>query len=186
MVEAVVITLPGVLFIVVVGSAVRALQRQHIDASGEPPIDRRLFYASKCGMFAVWAAMITASWGVPLAFVEVPGAVRAAAVFLWVAGIAVASVGRFDLGNSFRMGSPKEQTSLRTAGLYRFSRNPMYLGLYLSLAATVLYTLNPLVLLVALFVVAVHHRIVLAEEQFLAAAFPSDYEAYCGCVRRYL
>jgi protein-S-isoprenylcysteine O-methyltransferase Ste14 len=46
--------------------------------------------------------------------------------------------------------------------------------------------LNPLVLLVAVFIVAVHHRIVLAEEAYLREAFGGEYAEYCGHVRRYL
>jgi hypothetical protein len=36
----------------------------------------------------------------------------------------------------------------------------MYVGMYLTLAAPSLYTINPLVILAAIFVIAVHHGIV--------------------------
>jgi protein-S-isoprenylcysteine O-methyltransferase Ste14 len=62
----------------------------------------------------------------------------------------------------------------------------MYLGVYATLLASVLFTLNPLVLLVAGFILAVHHKIVLAEERHLRSVFGEPYEDYCRRVRRYL
>jgi protein-S-isoprenylcysteine O-methyltransferase Ste14 len=66
------------------------------------------------------------------------------------------------------------------------SRNPMYLGMYATLLAAVLRTLNPILLLLGAFIVAVHHRVVLAEEEHLRNAFGEDYADYCRRVRRYL
>jgi protein-S-isoprenylcysteine O-methyltransferase Ste14 len=62
----------------------------------------------------------------------------------------------------------------------------MYLGVYATLLASVLYTLNPLLFLVGIFVVAVHHKIIIAEEEHLRRVFGEEYEDYCSCVRRYL
>jgi protein-S-isoprenylcysteine O-methyltransferase Ste14 len=94
--------------------------------------------------------------------------------------------GRFGLGNSFRIGSPQEKTSLRTNGLFKFSRNPMYVGVYTTILASVLYTLNPLILFIGIFVVVVHHKIVLAEEQYMLNVFGKNYTDYCCRVRRYV
>ena len=62
----------------------------------------------------------------------------------------------------------------------------MYLGVFTTLLAAVLSTLNPLLLLVVMYIFAVHHKIVLAEEKYLQKAFGEEYLAYCGRVRRYL
>jgi protein-S-isoprenylcysteine O-methyltransferase Ste14 len=95
-------------------------------------------------------------------------------------------IGRFGLGNAFRIGSPKGSTSLKVDGLFSFSRNPMYLGVYATLIAAVLYTLNPVLLIIGAYVVIVHHKIVLAEEQYLQKVFGGQYTEYCHHVRRYL
>ena len=95
-------------------------------------------------------------------------------------------IGRLGLGDSFRIGSPKESTRLNVSGLFQFSRNPMYLGVDATLLASVLYTLNPIVLVLGVFVVAVHHRIILAEEQHLRRVFGKEYAAYCSRARRYV
>ncbi len=66
------------------------------------------------------------------------------------------------------------------------SRNPMYVGVYLIIAASALYTANPLVLALGVFVIAIHHRIVLAEENHLRNVFGREYREYCSRVRQYL
>jgi protein-S-isoprenylcysteine O-methyltransferase Ste14 len=94
--------------------------------------------------------------------------------------------GRSILGDSFRIGSPRERTDLKQTGLYRFSRNPTYVGVYATLCAAVVRTFNPVVLLAAVYVMAVHHRIVPAEEEHLRSWLGEEYRTYSGHVRRYI
>ena len=186
MVQSVVVTVFPVVFLAILFGGGARLRRRNIDMDGEPPIERRIFYASKYAILGLWGAMVAQAWGAPLALVSVPGWLRGIALCLWVGGFLLLLIGRLGLADSFRIGSPKESTRLKVDGLFRFSRNPMYLGVYATILAGVLYTLNPVVLLVAVFVVAVHHRIVLAEEQHLHKAFGPEYADYCRRVRRYL
>jgi protein-S-isoprenylcysteine O-methyltransferase Ste14 len=90
------------------------------------------------------------------------------------------------MGDSFRLGTPKEDTSLKTDGLFRLSRNPMYVGVYATIVAASLYTLHPVVILLGAFVVAVHHAIVIAEEKTMEKVFSQEYSAYCNRVPRYV
>jgi len=62
----------------------------------------------------------------------------------------------------------------------------MYVGMYATIAASILYTLNPLVFLLGVFVIAVHHEIVLAEEKHMVSVFGRDYSDYRSRVRRYV
>jgi protein-S-isoprenylcysteine O-methyltransferase Ste14 len=62
----------------------------------------------------------------------------------------------------------------------------MYLGVYITILASIVYTLNPIFLAIGIFIVFVHHRIVLAEEQYLLNAFGEEYKEYCARVRRYI
>ena len=90
------------------------------------------------------------------------------------------------MGDSFRPGTPKEDTSLTTDGVFRLSRNPMYVGVYATIIASSLYTLNPVVILLGAFVAGVHHSIVLAEEKHMKKVFSREYSEYCNRVRRYV
>lgn len=81
----------------------------------------------------------------------------------------------------------RQPSTLVTRGAYRFSRNPMYLGVILIYAALALIMgrLGPLVLL-PLPVWALNAVIIPMEESHLAAAFGEAYSAYCARVRRWL
>ena len=186
MLEAWLVTVLPVLFLIVLFGGGSLFRRRNIDMDGEPPIDRTIFLASKYAIVAVWAATVMHSWGVNLSFLSPPSFVRPISLALWAAGFALLLIGRFGMGSSFRIGSPKESTHLKMGGLFSFSRNPMYLGVFATLLASVLYTLNPIILLIVIFIVVVHHKIVLVEEEYLQKSFGEEYLAYCRRVRRYI
>ena len=186
MIQAWFVTVLPVMFLVVLFGGEGAFKKRNIDMGGEPPINRAVFLASKFVIVLLWAAMVGHCWDINLSFFAPPGFARPAALALWAAGFSLLLAGRFTMGSSFRIGSPRESTGLKVGGLFRFSRNPMYLGVFSTLAAAVLCTFNPLVLLLATFIAAAHHRIVLAEEEYLKKAFGQEYLAYCARVRRYI
>jgi protein-S-isoprenylcysteine O-methyltransferase Ste14 len=78
-------------------------------------------------------------------------------------------------------------TTLVTSGLYRVTRNPMYLGMALLLlgGGLVFGSLGAL-LPVPLFVVIIQQRFILAEERFLESTFGDEYLAYRERVRRWI
>ncbi len=72
-------------------------------------------------------------------------------------------------------------------GFYRFSRNPMYLGMLLVLTGVGLWLGNVLALLLApVFVVIMTRWYILREEQLLEARFGDVYRAYRSRVRRWI
>jgi protein-S-isoprenylcysteine O-methyltransferase Ste14 len=186
MIEPIVVTLFPVLFLIILFGGGALMRRKNIDIDGTPPIARGPFLTSKYLIVVVWAAVAAQSWGIDMTFLKAPEIVRWSSLCLWAAGFSLLFVGRLSLGNSFRIGSPREGTGLTANGLFRCSRNPMYLGVYTTMIAAVLYTLNPVILMIAVFVIAVHHWIVLAEESYLRNTFGPEYEEYCRRVRRYL
>ena len=186
MIESFGITLLPVLFLIVLFGGGELFRRRNIEMDGKPPINRKLFYMSKYAIIILWVAMVLHSWGINLSFIRTPEFLKWVSLPLWVLGFMLLFIGRFGLGDSFRIGSPKESTQLKIDGLFRFSRNPMYLGVYATLLASVLYTLNPILLCVGVFVAVVHHRIVLAEELHLRQEFGEQYLKYSSRVKRYL
>jgi protein-S-isoprenylcysteine O-methyltransferase Ste14 len=186
MIESLVITLLPVFFMsVLIGSGV-LFRRRNVDMDGSAPINKVLFLTSKYFIALLWAAMVVQGWGVHLFFFNSPDVLKMIALVIWTLGFLLLFTGRFGLGSSFRIGAPKERTGLKTVGLFRMSRNPMYLGVYSTIIAVVLYTLNPLALLIVIYVIAVHHQIILAEEAHLRTVFGEEYDEYARQVRRYL
>lgn len=81
----------------------------------------------------------------------------------------------------------KPSSALVTGGVYRVTRNPMYLGmalLYLGLALAA-GSLGALALLPPLLLV-VRYGVIAREERYLEALFGEDYRAYRRRVRRWL
>lgn len=78
-------------------------------------------------------------------------------------------------------------TFLVKTGFYRFTRNPMYLGMFLMLTS-VAFLLGSVgaVLPVFLFIMIIRNNFVLAEERFLEASFGQQYLDYKSSVRRWL
>jgi protein-S-isoprenylcysteine O-methyltransferase Ste14 len=186
MIEPIIVTLFPVFFLIVLFGGGELFRRKKIDMGGDPPIGKWPFSISKYSIMILWAAMVLHAWNIRVLPIQVPVLLKLTGLCLWIFGFSLLFTGRFGLGKSFRIGSPQEKTSLKTNGLFKLSRNPMYVGVYTTILASVLYTLNPLILLIGIFVVAVHHKIVLAEEQYMLNVFGKNYEDYCCRVRRYI
>jgi protein-S-isoprenylcysteine O-methyltransferase Ste14 len=78
-------------------------------------------------------------------------------------------------------------TTVVSSGAFRFSRNPLYVGLNLALLGLVLIlnTIAGLVLILTLFAI-VHFGVILPEERYLERKFGDTYGRYRRLVRRYL
>lgn len=179
------IILPS-LFLIVLEPGAFWFRRRKISQDGTPPIDRRVYILGKLSFVFCWGMMILYGAGVDVLAFRKPRALGVASTVLWALGFLLLYAGRINLGRSFRIGSADEKTTFRADGLYRLSRNPMYVGVDATVAAAALHTLNPIVAAAAIVGIAVHHQIVLGEERHLRAAFSEAYDAYRARVRRYL
>lgn len=81
---------------------------------------------------------------------------------------------------------PEQSSALVTSGLYRYSRNPMYLGYAVALIGWVICLGQPLGLfVVGLFLGYLTRFQIAPEERQLAAMFPDEYAVYSSAVRRW-
>lgn len=77
--------------------------------------------------------------------------------------------------------------ALVTRGVFRLSRNPIYLGDALILAAAILWWDVPLALPVLLvFMAVIQHRFILPEEVVLRQRFGAAYDLWTAQVRRWI
>lgn len=82
---------------------------------------------------------------------------------------------------------PAEATTLVTSGLYRYSRNPMYLGVLLVLIGWALFLGNLVsVLFIVGFALFINRYQILPEERLLQEKFGADFMAYKARVRRWI
>ncbi len=91
------------------------------------------------------------------------------------------------MGQSWRIGIDQEhQTSLVKRGIFKFSRNPIFLGMMVTLLGLFLVIPNALTLLSLAIGVALIQIQVGLEEEFLANRHGEEYEQYKRQVRRWV
>ena len=89
--------------------------------------------------------------------------------------------------NSWRVGIPdKDRTELATTGIYRFSRNPAFLGFDLQYLGVLLMFGNGLTAGFTVFAAVMLHLQILQEERYLTETFGTPYLEYRKQVFRYL
>ncbi|MEM4260155.1 MAG: isoprenylcysteine carboxylmethyltransferase family protein [Candidatus Woesearchaeota archaeon] len=152
---------------------------------GKPPINIFLFITGKISTYLVILAFIIQFNMVNFRIMYVPLFLLYIAFILFIVGIIIVMVASFDLGNSLRLGIPKEKTRLITNGLYAYSRNPIYFGLFILTLSSIMFTVNPIILVLGIYGLFVHHKIILAEEKFLFQRFAGEYVRYRRKVKRY-
>jgi protein-S-isoprenylcysteine O-methyltransferase Ste14 len=119
----------------------------------------------------------------------IDGGLRVAiGALLFVAGavLMVAAAGLFRrLGTNIPPSQPT--TRIATTGPYRWTRNPMYLGMALVYAGLAIGLDGPIaVALLPLVLIAIQTQVIAREERYLEAKFGDDYRRYKAEVRRWL
>jgi len=168
------------------------LARNGKSAMGKPTIQPALFYTGKFLLFAVWAL-----FGFISVFPEyrniVPFQIQdqipevqklMAAVFLIPANLIIVPA-YLSMGLITNIGLPTGKHELRTRGIYRISRNPMYASFIFLNTATFLFLPSVLLLAIMIYGMVVHHFIILGEEKYLESEFGAEYLKYKLQVARY-
>jgi protein-S-isoprenylcysteine O-methyltransferase Ste14 len=135
------------------------------------------------------AAMWALSAAAPSLTLDFPGRVPIAAVSI-LAGMASAAAGVIEFRRARTTVDPRypeSSTSIVSSGIYRVTRNPMYLGFLLWLIALAIYLANPLALAGPIAFVGYMNRFqIRPEERALASRFGSSYVSYLARVRRWI
>ena len=144
-----------------------------------------IFYSGKITGYILWILYI-------LSFFDVINIQMLDIVWLKYISSLTAVIGFFftiisliNLGKSTRLGLPNEDTVFKDVGLYKISRNPMYVGFNLFTISSILLTANMITLFAGLFSIYSYHLIIKGEEIFLEHRFGQKYLNYKQKVRRY-
>ena len=82
---------------------------------------------------------------------------------------------------------PSDATALVTEGMYRYSRNPMYLGLLLwTIASTIWFGTWLGIIINIVFIFLINFLQIIPEEEALLEIFGEEYEEYKKNVRRWI
>jgi protein-S-isoprenylcysteine O-methyltransferase Ste14 len=153
---------------------------------GTPSIGRLYFITGKLAVALCWFLFMAKAFLPDLGFIAVPPVLSWTGAGLLSIATLILVPAFINLGTSLMVGLPDRETTLKTGGVYRVSRNPIYLGVMLSCIASGLYFPDFVNIFLAVYAIGIHHRIIKGEEIFLAGRFGKDWEDYCKKVRRYI
>ncbi|HPS83581.1 MAG TPA: isoprenylcysteine carboxylmethyltransferase family protein [Bacteroidales bacterium] len=156
-----------------------------MDIIGKPSINPILFFSGKICGYLTWTALLLCWCNIEIVDCISFSYNQYISVAVYTIGFAFGIISIFNLGSSTRFGLPTEQTVFKTNGLYRISRNPMYLGFDLMTLSAMIGTLNVIIALLGLYSILIYHFIILAEEKFLERSFGEEYLNYKRKTRRY-
>jgi protein-S-isoprenylcysteine O-methyltransferase Ste14 len=135
------------------------------------------------------ALMWLAARAVPALTVPIPGRplVAGALASIGLALILAGWIAFHAAGTTVDPMRPHTATSFVRTGVYRFTRNPMYAGAFLLLAAWGVLLANAVALVpLPLFFLYMNRFQIVPEERALRAKFGAEYAAYARSVRRWL
>ncbi len=160
---------------------------------GKPSVTPWLFILSKLTVAVLFAVLMAACISpgfflkIPwLIQTEIPAVQQLMALIFLLAGNLFLIPAFYTLSIFTRAGLPTSPHVLRTDGVYRISRNPMYVSFWFFFVACFLLVPSLLLALLIFFCLIVHHFIILNEEKFLENSFGDQYLSYKSQVARYI
>lgn len=178
-----------ILMIGIVVTRVLLLRQEGVEAMKFGQIDKTDFFIPPFALFYFYIVFAAAfGWPTvggggffhsePIAWVGVLFCLTGLLLLLW----SVVSFGR-----SFRVGIDSERPDgLIAAGIFAFSRNPIYLAFAIILIGEFLILPNWITLIYLVAATWLFHRQVLREEGYLREHYGQVYIDYCSRVRRYV
>lgn len=114
-------------------------------------------------------------------------AIQYVGIGLLVLSLVWTILAQIQMGNSWRIGIDEEkETALVQTGLFRFSRNPIFLGMQITLLGFFLTAPNVLILLILVLGFVLIQIQVRLEEEFLSKTHGANYIHFRKEVRRWL
>jgi protein-S-isoprenylcysteine O-methyltransferase Ste14 len=139
-----------------------------------------------------WALAVLAGlvldWLAPLPFLpeDWPAGLLGAVVFVLALALAIWAIDTMTRAGT-NVPTNRPTIAIVESGPYRFTRNPIYLGMFGGLIGLGIAFDNPwLLLLMALFALVIRYGVVAREEAYLERMFGDAYRGYRWRVRRWL
>ncbi len=188
---AILISFYAIYFGKMVAQRRQGIRTDQLAWGGKPRKVIAVEFVMKLATFAVVAAEVasiflygkgTPSWLFPAACLPL----RIAGAVIGIGGVVVFGLAVHEMRDSWRAGIPAEdRTELVTSGIFRFGRNPAFLGFDLLYAGLCAMFFNWVLLAFTLCAIVMLHLQTLQEERFMAKTFGPAYQNYKSRTRRY-
>jgi len=147
----------------------------------------KLFHVELMMKIATYSVVAVEVISIILNISSLPKAVRIVGVILGVAGDIVFAIAVWTMRDSWRAGiAENDKTEIVTSGIYRFSRNPAFLGFNLVYFGILLIFFNWVLFIFSAFAAIMLHLQILQEEKYLPSVFGEEYLTYKKKVCRYI
>lgn len=110
---------------------------------------------------------------------------RIAGIAIGVIAVLFFALATITMKNSWRVGIPEEKTALITNGIYKWSRNPAFVGFDLLYFSMCLMFFNIPLVLVSVWAAVMLHLQILQEEEHMYHMFGEEYDKYRKHTLRY-
>ena len=164
-------------------------QRKHgittmlLGKGDKPAKQRRIEVWLKVSTFLIPFVELASIW---YNLMDVPRIVKWIGIAIAALGVLIFIVGMLTMSDSWRAGIPdKKETSLVTSGIFRYSRNPAFVGFDLMYIGILVAYPNIWHAAAVILVVYLFHQQIRNEETFMEEAFGEEYLEYKKRVRRY-
>ena len=175
------------IWVVLTLTVIIRLTRRGIPILADPPLNLIIFLFAKVLAFVSCLFIPLGVLWPELKWYSMPGYLSWLAPGLFVTGSLLAITAMKKLGDDLIFGLPDGDINhLQTEGIYKISRNPLYLGFFMIIVSSWLSVPHPFNIGVGGIAILIHHVIILKEEKFLLAKNGSEYLAYMRKTGRYL
>lgn len=111
--------------------------------------------------------------------------IRIIGIVIGVIAIIFFALATITMKTSWRVGIPEEKTSLVTAGIYKLSRNPAFVGFDLLYLSVCLMFFNIPLMVISTWAAVMLHLQILQEEEHMHNMFGAEYDEYKTHTMRY-
>ena len=115
-----------------------------------------------------------------------PEPLRGLGIVIGSLAVFIFAAATITMKNNWRVGIPEEKTALVTEGIYRWSRNPAFVGFDLLYVSICLMFFNIPLVLVSLWAALMLHLQIMQEEEHMYKMFGEEYNTYRKHTGRYL
>ena len=172
----------GIYFAKVLAQKRRGIRTRQIGRRKEKSIHTVEVLMSIATLGAPMAQLMSIAFG----WSHLPANARFTGFLMGLLGDGIFLLSVLCMKDSWRAGIPeKDKTKLVTTGIYRYSRNPAFLGFDLMYIGVLLMYGNLLTAMFTAFAMTMLHLQILQEEKYLVGVFGAEYEEYRKQVFRY-
>lgn len=160
----------------------KSIKTNHIGMGNKP---KKVLYIEKIMSLATVLTMIAdicsifAAKDFPMVQVRIVG------IILGILAVVFFAAAMITMKNSWRVGIPEEKAALVTNGIYKWSRNPAFVGFDLLYLSICLLFFNIPLLVISIWAAIMLHLQALQEEEHMKKMFGEDYINYTEHTFRY-